>query len=95
MTYGKQTDSATGLQLDKWRCSWRGTDRRGGGRCGVMTIPPAALAAQVETRFRQGWRRLVVERDGLVVAEIKRGDRGWRTWYAETAEAAGTGQASG
>lgn len=67
---------------------WRGADRRGQARNGVMALPAADLPARVEAWFGQRWRWLVVLRDGAEVARIGRDDRTRRRfWYAETGEA--------
>ena len=66
--------------------AWRGADRRGVGRCGQATFGPGELPARVEAWFRQRYRWLVIERDGLVVGQIKRDDCGRRIWYAKAGE---------
>jgi hypothetical protein len=81
------------------RYRWHGTDRRGARHAGVLTLTPGQLAAEVEQRWRAGWRELTVCRgdgpvpprhgeDGQVAGIGRHPDTGWRTWWAELAQAA-------
>jgi hypothetical protein len=63
--------------------TYRGTNRRGERRGGQTTEKPAALVGR---RFAEGWRELVMTRDGRIVGEIFRhlDPPHRRTWWAES-----------
>jgi hypothetical protein len=68
-------------------CAWKGVTRRGAAQPGAMHIAPAGLPAWVESRNRQGWKRLAVAGAGgrHGAARIGPAGDGGRTWYAGTA----------
>lgn len=61
--------------------TYRGVTRRGDGRGGSTTETPRVL---VRAKFDQGWRSLIMTRDGIMVGEIYRhlDPPHRRTWWA-------------
>jgi len=61
---------------------YRGINRRGAGVYGRGLASFDVLGDFVESKFRQGWRKLTVTRDGDRVGEISVLD-GQRIWWSE------------
>lgn len=62
--------------------AFSGVDRKGAGVSGVTHVN--ALADLVRSKFRQGWQRLTVTRDGRVVGAIEPVDPlHKRLWWSE------------
>lgn len=63
--------------------SYVGIDNRGGHHSGCTTVDDPAEFVRV--RFDRGWSRLTVQRDGKIVAQIRRHpDTNRRIWWAES-----------